>query len=226
MAGPTLQDEIPYDFLKFSRGETRCLAALDRRFARRHASDMTKLIFSIMTSLDGYYEGPNGELDWHYADDEHNEIAAQLLGSAEALLFGRKTYEGFAAYWPSEDARQWKIFDQINDIPKIVFSHTLKKAEWKNSRIVSEGSFDEIERLKKQARKNLVILGSPTLAAGLARRGQIDEFQFQIAPILLGKGNSVFRGIEAELRLKLLSMKSRESGMIDATYVAGPERGG
>jgi dihydrofolate reductase len=101
---------------------------------------MRKLIFQMMISLDGYFEGPDRELDWHVVDAEFNEYAVELLSSLDILLFGRVTYQLIAGYWPSPAAVRDEpiIAVRMNDLAKIVFSKTLEKTEWKNSTVIGE----------------------------------------------------------------------------------------
>jgi dihydrofolate reductase len=177
---------------------------------------MSKLILHIMTSLDGFYGGANGELDWHYVDAEHNEVAVEMLDSAEALLFGRITYEMMAAYWPS--ASPDPIADRMNALPKLVFSKTLERADWSNTRLIKQNTAHAISALKKAARKNLVILGSAHLANSLIAIGLVDELHVMICPILLGSGKSLALGTDAVHRLELISSLTRQSGVVDLRY--------
>ena len=93
-----------------------------------------------MTTVDGYFEGPNKELDWHVVDEEFFQNAVDLLNSADILLFGRVTYQMMAAYWPTcaAIADDPVIAERMNNLPKVVFSTTLKKTEWQNSRLVKQ----------------------------------------------------------------------------------------
>jgi dihydrofolate reductase len=177
---------------------------------------MSKLLLHIMTSLDGFYAGPDGELDWHYADAEHDAIAVELLDSAEALLFGRITYEMMAAYWP--DAPSDPVADRMNAMPKLVFSTTLHHAMWHNTRLIKNNVAEEISTLKQSAHKDLVILGSANLATHFIALGLVDELQVMICPILLGNGKSFTHGATSSQRLELLSSTARRSGVTDLRY--------
>jgi dihydrofolate reductase len=177
---------------------------------------MSKLILHNMTSLDGFYAGPNGELDWHYADAEHDEVAVEMLDSAEALLCGRITYEMMAAYWPS--APSDPVADRMNALPKLVFSKTLEHADWSNTRLIKNNAAHEISVLKQSARKNLVILGSANLAANLIAVGLVDELHVMICPILLGNGKPLALAAGAPNRLEIISSHTRRSGVVDLRY--------
>ncbi len=102
-------------------------------------------VFNLIT-LDGFFEGPNRELDWHNVDGEFNEFAIEQLNNSGLLLFGRVTYELMASYWPTELALKDDpiVADMMNSIPKIVFSRTLKKADWNNTRLIKDNVREEL----------------------------------------------------------------------------------
>ncbi|MGB7821309.1 MAG: dihydrofolate reductase family protein, partial [Candidatus Sulfotelmatobacter sp.] len=96
---------------------------------------MCKVIVSNLASVDGFFEGPNKELDWHVVDDEFHAYAKDMLRRADFLLFGAATYKVMAAYWPNAPSDE--IAERMNNLPNVVFSKTLQKATWNNSRLVS-----------------------------------------------------------------------------------------
>jgi dihydrofolate reductase len=110
---------------------------------------MRKVIFQMQISLDGYFEGPNREIDWHNVDDEFNEYDNEFLSTVDTLIFGRVTYELMASYWPSVSAitNDPIIANWMNNLPKIVFSKTLGKVDWNNTRLVKENIYEEISQL-------------------------------------------------------------------------------
>ncbi len=181
---------------------------------------MRKLFLFMMVSLDGFFEGPNHELDWHNVDAEFNEFAAGQLNEVGAVLFGRRTYQMMAGYWPTPFAKENDpiVAEKMNILPKIVFSRTLEKAEWSNSRLVKEDVAQEIGKLKQQSGKNIAIFGSSNLCVSLIKRGLIDEFRFMVNPVVLGKGNTLFAGLNDELNLKLLKTKTFKSGNVLLYY--------
>jgi len=139
-----------------------------------------------------------------------------MLRSVDTIVFGRVTYQHMAAYWPT--APRDEIADKMNNLPKIVFSRTLEKAEWTNSRLVKVDATEEITRLKHQPGKDLVILGSATLASSFLQAGLIDEYRVILNPVLIGSGNPLFKGIKQKLRLKLRKTKLLSSGTIVLYY--------
>jgi dihydrofolate reductase len=142
--------------------------------------------------------------------------ARDMLRSADTLLFGRTTYLHMAGYWPS--APKDEIADYMNNLAKVVFSGTLDKAEWNNSRLVKSDAAEEVLRLKQQSGKDIVILGSATLASSLLQQGLIDEYRVILNPVLIGAGTSLFKGIKQTLRLKLQQTKLFASGVVVLYY--------
>src|SRR5574341_1510330 len=124
---------------------------------------MRKLIMWNMVTLDGFFEGPKRwEIDWHEHvwGEELEQFSIQQSKSADMLLFGRVTYEGMANYWPSA---QGEIADFMNSVPKVVFSRTLEKAEWNNTRLVKANAEEEVAHLKQQSGKDIYVFGSANL---------------------------------------------------------------
>ncbi len=181
---------------------------------------MRKIIFQNMVSVDGYFEGSKREIDWHNVDAEFNEYAIDLLHHVDALIFGRVTYQLMAKYWPTPEARRDDplVAELMNSLPKIVFSRTLSSVEWQNSRLVKENLEAEIKTLKQQTGKDLVIFGSSNLALTLIPLSLIDEFRLFIAPIVLGSGNPIFKGLKERLPLKLVKTKTFRSGNVLLYY--------
>lgn len=178
-----------------------------------------KLISQIMVSLDGFIEDPDGEINWHNVDEEYNEYASGLLNSADAILFGRRTYQLMADYWQTPNAflNDPVIARLMNQLPKIVFSKTLEKIEWQNSRLVKENIVKEITQLKRQQGHDLVILGSADLTSRFTKLGMVDEYQIMVNPVVLGKGKPFFNNIQ-KLNLELLYSKSFRSGNVLICY--------
>ena len=177
---------------------------------------MRKVIVSNLMSLDGFFEGPNHELDWFVVDEEFFAYARDMLRGVDTIVFGRKTYQHMADYWPSAPADE--IADQMNNLPKIVFSRTLESAEWQNSTLVKSDAIAEISKLKQLPGKDMVILGSASLASFLLQQGLIDEYRVILNPVLLGSGRPLFQDVKQRLRLKLSSTKLFGSGVVVLYY--------
>lgn len=182
---------------------------------RRH---MKKLIFQMSVSLDGYVEGPNHEIDWHLVDEEFNAYAVEVLQATDVLIMGRRTYELMAGYWPTAADNDPVVKEKMNNTPKLVFSRTLKKVEWQNSRLAVGSIADEVARLKQVPGDGLLPVGGSELAASFLEQGLMDELRIILTPILLGGGKTVFDGIKKRYPLRLLSTKGFKSGNVVVTY--------
>jgi len=181
---------------------------------------MRKVIFFNLISLDGYFEGPDRDITWHTVDEEFNEFAIQQTGEFGALLFGRVTYELMASYWPSDAAKQDDpvIAELMNSLPKIVFSNTLEKIEWENTKLVRDDIVEAVSKLREQPGNDIAIFGSSDLAVTFIDLGLIDEFRIMINPIVLGEGKPILHGIKTRLNLKLIKVRTFRSGNVLLYY--------
>ena len=181
----------------------------------------------MMLSIDGYFEGPNHDLSWHNVDDEFNKFAVEMLRSADLFIYGRRTYQLMAEFWPRMAKDQTlsnenkEIARLINNTPKIVISKTLEKVEenenWKNVKLKREFDVNEVKRLKEQPGKNILIGGSE-LAISFVKEGLMDEFWFMINPVIIGKGTPILSGLGQKLGLELITTKSFKSGNLLLYY--------
>jgi dihydrofolate reductase len=178
----------------------------------------------IVTSLDGFYEGPRGEFDWLVPDEEFNDFAVRQLDEADALGFGRATYEHMAAYWPTEQAQvnDPAITSRMNSKPKFVFSTALEHAGWSNTTIVVGEAVERVETVKAALEGELLILGSAHLTAHFAAAGVLDELRIMACPIVLGSGRSLFEDLDHRISLRQLGVRRFESGNVLLTYQASP----
>jgi dihydrofolate reductase len=187
---------------------------------------MRKLIVSMNLSLDGYLSGPYCELDWHFKtwSSEMAECLYMELDQADTIIFGRKTYEAMARYWPSKAMdpycpREDIVFtEMMNNYSKIVFSNSLTSANWNNSRLVHGKIETEIGDLKNRPGKNLMIYGSGKLVSGLMNAELIDEYQLWMHPVLIGKGKSLFGMLCKQLNLELFKSRRFDSGVVLLYY--------
>jgi dihydrofolate reductase len=185
---------------------------------------MRKVLLSNLVTLDGFFAGLKGELDWHIVDEEFNQYAIDLLSKVDALLFGRVTYQLMADYWPaaatnpSTPKSDLEIADKMNNLPKIVFSKTLQKVEWKNTRLVKEKIAEEISKMKEQSGKDMVIFGSGSIVSTFMQLGLIDEYRIIVNAVVLGNGKPLFKGINDKQNLKLLKTRVFGSGVVILYY--------
>ena len=181
---------------------------------------MRKIIVSNLVTVDGYFAGSNGEIDWHLVDKEFNEYAAEMLNSVDTLLFGKTTYDLMAGFWPTKNAiaEPSVIAEAMNSLPKIVFSKTLSHADWNNTKVIKEIDPEEIKKMKQQPGKDMVILGSGTIVDQFTNLGLIDEYRLIVNPVILGKGKPLFKDIDHKIKLKLLKTKTFSSGNVLLYY--------
>lgn len=191
---------------------------------------MRKIILSEMVSLDGFIAGPDDDLSWHLVDEEFNQYAIELLNSVDAILFGRVTYQLFENYWPaaalnpSTSKSDLEIANKINDMIKIVFSRTLQTVQWKNSILFKEVIPEEVQELKRQTGKDMVIYGSGSIVSALMQSGLIDDYRIFVNPVILGRGKPLFKDLKNRVNLRLLETKTFNNGNVLLRYQ--PEREG
>jgi dihydrofolate reductase len=181
---------------------------------------MRKVVVSEMVSLDGFFEDAHHELGWQKLDEELFEHSREMLNAADTLLFGRVTFQIMAAYWPDSDDDA-VITHKMNYLSKIVFSHTLKKVDWNNSRVAGGNPEAEVARLKKEAGNDMLIFGSGKLVSQLAKAGLVDEYRLAVNPVVLGDGYSLFKGAEDPFTLDLIRTKVLKSGVVILYYRPG-----
>ncbi len=181
---------------------------------------MRKLSVFNLVTLDGYFAGKGGDISWHTVDAEFNKFAEEKATSGNILVFGRVTYELMASYWPTPEAikNDPVVAEGMNKAQKIVFSRTLAKADWNNTRLVKDDLLAEIGRLKQQSGKDLTVLGSGSIVSQLARQGLIDEYQLLVNPVVIGKGKTMFEGITDKIVLKLVNIRQFGNGNVLLTY--------
>jgi len=179
---------------------------------------MRKLIMWNIITLDGYFEGnQNWDLSFHNIvwGQELEKLSIDQLHSADYLVFGRVTYEGMAAYWAKAEG---EIADLMNRIPKLVFSKTLKFAEWNNTTLISENATDEIKKLKVKSGRDLYVFGSANLSETFINDNLFDEYRIGIAPVILGSGRPLFRQGISPKNLTLVSTQKLSTGGVVLKY--------
>lgn len=181
---------------------------------------MKRIFAFLVVTVDGYYEGPNQELDWPNVDDEFNDFSVEQLDEVDTLLFGRITYELMAGYWPTPAAAEDdpRITARMNSIPKLVVSRTLRDAEWDNTRLISDGVAEELTKLKQEPGKDIAIFGSSELTVSLMKMGLVDELRIMVNPLILGAGKSLFTTAAERIPLKLVRTRTFESGNVLLYY--------
>jgi dihydrofolate reductase len=188
---------------------------------------MRKIIAAMVMSVDGFIEGPNGELDWV----ETWEDPFDLLPQIDTCILGRKMYPGYEQYWSAVLANPEGILPFTGKVaskgeidyahfaektPHIVLSTTLDKVEWKTTRVVRD--VEEIRRIKQQAGKNIYVVGGATLVSSLMNLGLIDELRLLVNPLVLSGGKALFKDVKERHALKLVRAKPLKSGKVSLTY--------
>jgi dihydrofolate reductase len=192
------------------------------------------VMFNWMTA-NGYFAGADGNLDWVVPDEEQAKAAVDGIPFCDTVLFGRRTYEIFEKFWnhPVDDSstapdphhrgertkEHRAIAIWLNESTKFVFSRSLKDASWKNSRVIHELDPREIENMKRQPGKDMMIFGSGSIVSQLTQHGLIDEYQMVVCPIFLGDGRPLLTGVSKDLKLKLVESKPYRSSDVMFRYV-------
>ena len=184
---------------------------------------MRKLIVFNHVSLDGYFTDANGDMSFarnDTPDTEWDEFVAGNAGGGGTLVFGRVTYDLMVSFWPTPMAAQQMpdVAERMNNLPKVVFSRTLDKASWNNTKLVKGDLAAEIRKMKKEEGEGMVIFGSGTIVSQLAQAGLIDEYQIVVDPVVLGKGRTMFDGIKEKLTLKLKQTRTFGNGNVLLSY--------
>ena len=192
---------------------------------------MRKVISLIHLSLDGFAAGPNDELDWISYDNELEQDAHSLHDTTDAVIWGRRTYEGMAGYWltvpgnPASTPAELEHANFLDNATKIVVSRTLKRVEWNNAQntvLIKDNIAEEINNIKRQPGKDIWFLGSTMLAQTFMQLDLIDEYRVNINPTVLGQGKALFAGVTRPFSLKLLESNTFKSGVVALRYE--PER--
>jgi len=176
---------------------------------------MRKIVSGLSISLDGVIEDAD---QWMgpWFNPQLGQAIGSMIAAQDAMLLGRVTYEGFAAYWPHQTG---DMADTMNGTAKYVVSGTLTSADWQNSTLIpAAAAFAEIAELKQQQGHNIGITGSGTLVSSLLREGLLDELHLFIFPVVLGSGTRLFAMPGDKLPLRLIDSATFETGVVHLTY--------
>jgi dihydrofolate reductase len=187
-----------------------------------------RIVVTEFVSLDGVMEDPGGGEDFKYGGwtfeiergDEGDKFKLDETLSSEALLLGRKTYEGFAAAWPSM-TDEVGFADKFNSMPKYVVSSTLGDPEWNNSAVLKGDMVEEVTKLREQLDGDIVVHGSAQLVQALVEHDLVDEFRLMVFPVVLGRGKRLFGETSDKKTLRLVDSKMVGEGVAILTYKPG-----
>jgi dihydrofolate reductase len=183
-------------------------------------NEMRKMVVFNNVTLDGYYTGLDGDMSWaHKFDPEWQQFTNENAKGSAVLAFGRKTYDMMAGYWPTPMAMKNMptVAEAMNKQQKLVFSRTMSEAKWNNTRLISGDLATEVPKLKEEPGDDIVIMGSGNLISQLAQLKLIDEYQIALTPIVIGKGKSMFDGVD-KTNLKLTKSRAFGNGTVMLWY--------
>ncbi len=192
---------------------------------------MGRIVVTEFVSLDGVMEAPGGGEDFKHAGwtfeiergDEGDKFKLDETLSSEALLLGRKTYEGFAAAWPSR-TDEVGFADKFNSMPKYVVSSTLENPEWNNTTVLKGDPVEEVSKLRQRPGGDIVVHGSAQLVQTLLEHDLVDELRLMIYPVVLGTGKRLFGETSDKKHLRLTDSKTVGDGITTCIYeLARPE---
>ncbi|MEU1590070.1 dihydrofolate reductase family protein [Micromonospora sp. NPDC005710] len=179
---------------------------------------MRKIVVQMSVSLDGFFEGPDGDISWHRVDEELHQHFNDVIAPMGGFLNGRVSYELMAAYWPTADqdptaSGPEREFAGIwRDMPKFVYSRTLDKADW-NATILREVDVEQVRGLTAEPGGDLA-LGGADLAATFARHDLIDEYRIYVHPVLVGRGRRLFPAADTPTGLRLVESRVFGNGVV------------
>jgi dihydrofolate reductase len=184
---------------------------------------MGRIVVTEFMSLDGVVEDPGGAEDFKHSGwsfeisrgEEGDQFKLDETMASEALLLGRRTYEGFAKAWPS---REGEFADKFNTMPKYVVSSTLEEPEWSNSTVLNGDVVEEVAKLRQERDGDIVVHGSPQLVQTLVEHGLVDELRLMVFPVVLGSGKRLFGETSDKKTLKLVDSKVVGDGVAILTY--------
>jgi dihydrofolate reductase len=181
---------------------------------------MRKLTAYNFLTLNGFFKGPHEDISWHTHGDEEAKYSEEALAHGSSLLFGRKTYEMMAGYWPTPQAKELfpTVAAGMNQVEKLVWSESPFEPAWENTQVISGDIVAKIRELKKSPGKDMTILGSGALINLLTDHSLIDEYQFMIDPVALPDGTPVFKNIKQKLELRLTGSRVFKSGVVLLNY--------
>ncbi len=177
---------------------------------------MRKVILDVAVSLDGYIEGPNGEYDWCFMDQDYGII--DVMNRIDSIFYGRKSWELFGNYSPPSNAPEMEkiFFDMMRDKKKYVFSRTLKTV--KGASLISGNVEEEVNKIEQQQGKDIHLFGGASLITTFVNSDLIDEYHLAVHPIILGAGKPLFTEIKERKKLRLADSKAYSTGLVMLTY--------
>ena len=184
---------------------------------------MRKLKLQMQITIDGFVAGSSDEMDWVVFDwdDDLKNYVDEITKPVDCIILGRKLAQGFIPSWTSRiaDPETADAFaNKMVNTPKIVFSKTLENIQWQNTQLVKGNSVQEINQLKRQPGKDIIVYGGGSFVSFLIMEGLIDEYNLFVNPVALGKGMTIFKDLEDKLNLTLVKSKPFDCGIVLLCY--------
>jgi dihydrofolate reductase len=191
---------------------------------KNKTTTLRKLKLQLQMSVDGYIAGPNGEMDWMFWNWDHKlkEYVNELTESVDSILLGRKMAEGFISHWSDvmtkPDNPDYAFAKKMIEIPKVVFTKTLNKSDWINTDIATGDLTDEINKLKNQNGKDIIVYGGASFDSSLIKAGLIDEFHLFVNPAAIGNGMTIFKDLNEMQKFTLVKSIAFDCGIVVLHY--------
>lgn len=179
---------------------------------------MRKIFLFMMVTLDGYFEGPDHDISWHNVDDEFDTFANKQIDEVGTLVFGHRTYELMADFWPTEEGMEAapETARRMNAWQKIVFSRQPLKPDWESTTAYTD--INVLKDIKQQPGKPIAVFGSSDLGVSLLAEGLLDEVRVMVNPVVLGEGTALFAGIDKRTTFRLKDSRAFKNGNVLHSY--------
>ncbi len=187
---------------------------------------MRKLKLQMQITVDGFVAGPNGELDWMTFDMDDNKLIGHInaiTDSSDTILMGRKMTDGFVNYWTgvlkNPESPEYAFARKMVDTPKVVFTKTLDKSAWPNTVLAKGDLVEEVNRLKNQPGKDLLVYGGAGFVSSLIKHNLIDEYHLFVNPVAIGSGKTIFSEFGGKFRLQQVEATPYKCGITVHNYL-------
>jgi dihydrofolate reductase len=190
---------------------------------------LRKLKLQVQISIDGFIAGSNGEMDWMVWnwDDKLKNYVFEITESVDTIILGRKMTDGFISYWsdmmtkpddPSSIDRSHVFAKKMLEIPKVVFTKTLKISKWANTVLATGDLTSEIMKLKSESGKDIIVYGGATFDSSLIEAGLIDEFHLFVNPVAIGSGMAIFKDLKETQKFTMIKSTPFDSGIVELNF--------
>lgn len=215
---------MDFDFENWSQYKIDCCIIFGSTFScffpRPQLFNMRKIILNLALTLDGFIEGPNGELDWLVRDPsvDFGDILNDILSDKDAIFYGRTSYEKWGRFSPEQGSPKMKAaYELLHTKTKYVFSRS-KTGDGTNAIFINDNIKERVQELKQAPGKNIWLYGGASIITTFLNLDLVDQFRLAIHPVIIGKGKPLFQNIEHRHRLDLINVEGYKSGVTLSTY--------